>query len=64
MKKFYIVFGVLSIMFRWSVCSSDYGIDGYGTSGAAQFCTDLNPQNQLDITQVLIFRYLTILGVN
>lgn len=53
MKKFYVVLGVMSVMFKWSMCNSDYGIDGYGTTGSAQFCADLNPQNQLDISQVL-----------
>lgn len=58
MKNFYLFFAVISVAFRCSMCNSDYGmdgIDGYGTSGSAQFCADLNPQNQLDITQVRFY---------
>ncbi|KAJ6636016.1 hypothetical protein Bhyg_14603 [Pseudolycoriella hygida] len=52
MKKFYIVLCVMSVVFRWCTCNSDYGIDGYGTTGSAQYCADLNPQNHLDISQI------------
>ncbi|KAG4072092.1 hypothetical protein HA402_015591 [Bradysia odoriphaga] len=52
MMKFYIFVGVLSAMTKWSMCTSDYGMDGHMTGGSAQFCADLNPQNHLDITQI------------
>lgn len=57
MKKFSLFLCVISAMIKWSMCNSDYGIDEHitsGSAGSAQFCSDLNPQNHLDISQVLV----------
>lgn len=45
-------------MIKWSMCSSDYGLDGYSTTGPAHYCADLNPQHHLDITQVRFFSWI------
>lgn len=50
--KFYAFLSVLSVVIKFSIGSSDYGIDGHGTSGSARYCADLTPQSTVDISQV------------